>query len=340
MAGIIPGVSLLGQSTANINRLNYMSRQMNDLQRQIGTQKRYDTMTGFGLDTQRILQLHGDHDQIKAYSSNIDHAVNNITTMSDTFSKVIETLNNLVSILQSQPRDAEFNAELVGSEARNAIDFITDITNLNVGGRYLFAGTDALTAPVADTSTLNANFAAEINSWMNGTNTTGQLLTNSGNFSGAALGLSTSIFSAQKVSVRISTETEITYGAIADRSGVQEALRALGFMANLRAPDPAVDIPTDADFSTAIDQVLVFARNAIRDMQSTLGSMSGALTLASSIQETHKMDINIFAGQIEKAENIDAAEIIAMLQALQTQLTASYEATRISSQLSLANYIR
>ena len=174
---------------------------------------------------------------------------------------------------------------------------------------------------------------------MAGTNTTGQLLTNAANFSGTDLGLSSSIFSAQKVSVRISTQTEITYGAIADRSGVQEALRALGFMANLRAPDPAVDVPTDADFSDAIDQVLVMARNAVSDMQDSLGSMSGALTLAKSIQETHKLDINILSGQIDDEENIDPAEVIAMLQALQTQLTASYEATRIASQLSLANYI-
>jgi flagellar hook-associated protein 3 FlgL len=339
MSGITPGVSLLGLSTSQYNRLGTMSRMMDDLQRQIGTQKKYDSLTGFGLEAQGLLQLRADKDQLETYSTNIDSAVQNMKNMTDVITRGVESLNKLASLLQSQARDSSFDTALINSEARNALSFFEDIANYNFSGRYLFAGTDSTTAPLADTTALIANGATEIADWMAGINTTTQATTNLTNLSGTALGFSSSLSSAQPMTVRIGPKMEVSYGAIADRSGMQDAVRALGILANLRAPDPAVDTPTNTDFSDMIDYITGVMNQATTAMQSSLGSMSGTMTLAQDIQESHKLDINLYAGQVDKKENIDTAEVIARLQALQTQLSASYEATRIMSQLSLANYL-
>jgi flagellar hook-associated protein 3 FlgL len=339
MTIINAGVSFLGQFDSQSRLLVGMRVQMDDLSRQIGTKKKFDTLGAFGLDTQRILQLHAGTDQLQTYSSNIDSANANMKLMSDSMTKITDNLNKMVSFLQSQPQDAQFDASAVGTQASQMIDFITDIANINLGGRYLFAGTDAQNPPVADREGLKANFAAQVNNWLSGGIPTNTLLSNTDAFSGTTLGLSATVSSAQNVNVQIDKNLEISYGAVADRSGIQDALRALGFMANLRAPDPATDVPNNAQFATVIDHVLAVARKAIDDIQVAQGKMSGSLDLSSSIQDEHKQDINILSGQLSDAEDADPAEAISRLQALQTQLNASYEVTRIISQLTLTNFL-
>jgi flagellin-like hook-associated protein FlgL len=333
------GVSFLGQSNAQISRLNNMRTQMDDLERQVGTQKKFETMTGFGLGTQRILQLHADRDHSQVFSDNIDSAVSNMTLMSNSMTKITDGLNKMISFLQNQPQDAQFNATDVNTQAQQMLDFITDVTNTNIAGRYLFAGTDTQNAPVADLTTLNANLQSEVTNWLSGATTTPQLLTNTDGLSGTALGFSPSISGAQDVTVRIDTNLEISYGAVADRSGIQDVLRSLAFMANIHAPNPATDVPTNAQFGTAIDHILATARSAVDAIQTAQGKMSGTLDLSKSIQDTHKHDINLFSSQIDAAENSDATSVIVQLQALQTQLQASYQVSHIVSQLSLTNYI-
>jgi flagellar hook-associated protein 3 FlgL len=276
---------------------------------------------------------------ISSYSSNIDAAVQNITLMNDTMTRVMEMISNMASILQNQPRDVDFDAATVNQVAAQGLDFIADMANLEVNGRYLFAGTDSLTRPVADLNLLKANGLAELNAWMAGSSTTTTYINNVAAFTGTGLGLSATVSTAQNISVRVSNETEISYGAIADRSGFQEALRAFGVLANLRAPDPALDTPSDADFDTVVDNLLTVLRDAGTALQGTLAGMSGSLFLAKGIQEAHTQDLALYAKQIDKAENADTAEAIAMLQALQTQLTASYQMTSILSQLSLTNFL-
>jgi flagellar hook-associated protein 3 FlgL len=336
---VIPGVSLLGNSNAQINRLNQMRRQMDDLERQVGTQKKYDTLAGFGISAQTLLQLHADRDQIETYVDNIEATLSNIKTMSDAMTSITKAVNQMVSVVQNQPQNGQFDASLVNSMAQQTLDLIASVANLNITGRYIFAGTDSQTAPVANVTALNTNMSTELTNWLSGANTTNQLIANTDGFSGTALGFSSSISSAQSQSIRIDNATEVSYGAIADRSGIQDALRAVALMANLRAPNPATDVPNNTQFGLAIDHILSVARTSVTEMNDTQSTMNGALTIAQAIQDTHKQDINLLSSRISDMEDTDTTEVITMLQTLQTQLTSSYEVTRIVSQLSLANFI-
>ena len=58
-----------------------------------------------------------------------------------------------------------------------------------------------------------------------------------------------------------------------------------------------------------------------------------------SIADRHETDMATLEGLTGNAENIDTTEAIAKLQSVQTQMTASYEITRIVSQLSLVNFL-
>lgn len=336
---ITTGVSFMGQSEAGIQRLSRMRAQMDELARQVGTQKRYETLTGFGLDTQHILQLYADRDLLRAFSDNIDATLFNMRVLSDSMTKITDGLNKIITLVQSQSTSGQFDAALINSQAQQMLDYVADVANLKLNGRYLFAGTDTQNAPVADKATLRANFQAQVTSWLAGGITTTQLAANTDAFSGTALGFSSTIASAQNVSVRIDNTLEVSYGAIADRSGIQDALRALGFLSEIKQPDPMTDVPTDADLGTTIEHILATLRGAVTTIQGKQGIINGSLDLAKSIQDTHKQDINLLSSQIDTAENIDPAEVIVRIQALQTQLTSSYEVTRILSQLSLANFL-
>jgi flagellar hook-associated protein 3 FlgL len=245
----------------------------------------------------------------------------------------------MVSVVQSQPQNGQFDTQLVNNTAKQTLDLIASVANLQITGRYIFAGTDSQTAPVANLATLGTNFSTEVNNWMSGASTTNQLMANTDGFSGTALGFSSSISSAQNLTVRIDSATEISYGAIADRSGIQDALRAVAFMANIRPPNPATDVPNNTQFGTIIDHIASMARTAVDEMNNTQSTMNGALTIAQAVQDTHKQDINLLSSRISDMEDTDATQAITELQTLQTQLTSSYEITRIVSQMSLANYI-
>lgn len=339
MTSIKSSVSFLAQSEAQVTRLLNMRRQMDDLSRQAGTQKKYDTLDGFGLGTKRILELHADFDSVSAYSANIDSAISNMNFMVLSMGKMTDSLNGMISFFQTQPQNNLYDTNAVRTRAGQMIDFVTDVANVKIGGRYLFSGSDASTEPIADRTTLKNNFAGLINDWMAGTITTDQLIANADALTGPALGLAPSLSGAQDVTVQIDKNLEISYGAVADRSGIEDVLSVLSFMTNLRPPNPATDVPTTADFERVMNHILSAGRSAVDKVQLSQGKMTGSIDLATNINETHKQDINLFGGQIIETENADPAEVIVKLQALQTQINASYQVTRILSELSLANVL-
>ena len=135
--------------------------------------------------------------------------------------------------------DSSADVPALAKLAKNALNFIHDLANLQIDGRYLFAGTNTTSPPSIDKSTMNANFQTEITNWLNGTTTTAQLQTNVAAFTTADLGLDPALSTAGNVSVRIDDATELDYTVLADQSGFQEMIRALGLMANMQVPGPA-----------------------------------------------------------------------------------------------------
>ena len=150
---LITGVSFLGQSVTQTQRLKEMHQTLGDLQRQITTQKKHEPLAGFGADAQRILQLRSEKSQLEAYSGNIDKALTRIDLMSDTMDKVADAVREITDAIRLQPEGAAFDMDDISERAQQLLDFVVDLANLEFDGRFLFAGTDAQNIPYADPNT-------------------------------------------------------------------------------------------------------------------------------------------------------------------------------------------
>lgn len=336
----ILGVSFLGQTVSQSNRLKDLNQTLADLERQISSGKKHDTLAGFGgVVAQNVQRVRMDRSRVQTYLDNITTVNTRINAMSQAMTSARKSVSQVIDGLVTALHESSEDVGTLSTLAKNALKFVQDLANLNVGGRYLFAGSDTTSAPYIDDAQLNTNYQTEVTNWLNGTNTTAQFSANVDGFSATALGLNPALSSSGTVAVRIDQSTEVDYTVKADQDGFQEIIRALGLMANLKVPDPNVDIPTTAELDDMLTKVLTIARAGVAQLdqaETDLGTKSGFIN---AIMEDHQQDAATLDGLIGDTENTDMTDAVTKIQALQTQLQSSYEVTSIISKLSLVNFL-
>lgn len=336
----IIGVSFLGQSVSQSNRLKEMNTALADLGRQISSGKKFDTLAGFGgVVAENVQRVRMDRSRVQTYLDNIVTVNTRIKAMSQAMASARKSVQQVIDGLVTALHDSSEDVGTLSALAENALKFVQDLSNLNVGGRYLFAGSDTTSTPFVDDAQLNANFQTEVTNWLSGANTTAQFSANVDAFSATALGFNAALSSSGTVAVRIDQSTEVDYTVKADQDGFQELVRALGLMANLKVPDPNVDVPTVADLDEMLGKVLSIARAGVAQLDqadTNLGTKSGFIN---AIMEDHERDASTLDGLIGDTENADMTDAVTKIQALQTQLQSSYEVTSIISRLSLVNFL-
>jgi len=334
----ISRVSFLGSSQAQIARLRELNTTLADLTRQISSRKKHATLAGFGADAATVQRNRMDKNRVQIYLDNLTSVTNRIKQMDIAMNSARDAVSQVIEGIATAVHDSVSDVSTLATIAKNALAFVQNLSNLKHDGRYLFAGSDTANAPFQDASTLNANFQTEITDWLNGTNTTAQLVANVNAFTTADLGMNPGLSAAGPVAVRIDDETELDYTVRADQDGFQEIIAALGLMANLTVPGPG-DIPDTSDVEDVMQLVLGKAREGVRKLDNAATRLGSNFNLIKSVQETHKNDVALLDGLISDAEDSDTTEVVAQLNSLQTQLQASYEVTRLASQLSLVNFL-
>jgi flagellar hook-associated protein 3 FlgL len=332
------GISFLGQTTTQIDRLNDLRTTLSDLQRQVTTQKKYETMAALGSASLNVQRLRGDTNQIKGYIDNIDAVSTRMDVMTSSMAQAADLGRELISGIQIQVRNGQVDMDTISQIAQQSLKMMQDLANQTLEGRYLFAGSDSLSPPFVDDSTLTSNFQAQISSWLAGTQTDVQLNNNTDAFTAVNLGFANGLATAGNVTARIDTNLDIDYTVKADGDGFKDIMRALAFAANLTYPTGA-DVATPDQFNNVLDHILSLAGQGVQEMDAATAQLSSKYTLVKDLQQNHKADFNLYSSQIDKAENVDTTQVVAELQALQTQLTASYQVTHIVSQLSLVNFM-
>lgn len=332
------GISFLGLSTMQQSRLKTLHLSMSDLQRQITTQKKHDSYSGLGFDSLPLQKFRMDKGRIESYLDNIKSVTTRINLMSDSMTRAADMGRQLMGSLQSQTED-DVDIETIKTIARNGMEFLRDLVNITLEGRHLFAGSDTEAQPFSSQNTLDTNFQTEVTNWLNGTITTAQIGTNANAFTSAQLGFNPALSSSGSISIRIEDTTEVDYTVMGDANGFDDIMRAMGFAANMEFPDPATDVPTNADYHAVINQILSIVKRGVDAMDRSVVTLGSKFNIINDLQTTHERDVALFENFIADIENADTTEAVTQLQALQVQMTASYEVSRIVSQLTLVNYI-
>ncbi len=332
-------ISFAGQTKAQSSRLLDLRNSMAELQRQMATQKRSDTFSGLGSDAGTIQKLRTDTNDIQRYMKNIDRISIRTQMMSDAMTEAVKIGREVMNSMRMQTREGEVEMGAINVVASENLQFLQDLMNTNYQGAYVFAGNDVNNAPVEELSILNNNIQSEMNNWLAGMQTPNQFLNNVNALSGTDLSYSNSLQSAGDVYIKIDTNVEINYTVKADDNSFKELMRGIAMAANLKQPDPAVDIATDSEFYQIYDEIITKIADAVDNLDKENFSLASKNSLMGNIEARHVKDVNLLKTLLSKTEDVDTAETIVKLQAVQSQLTASYEATKVVSQMMLINFL-
>lgn len=335
----INSVSFMGRSTAQINRLKNLNTLMTDLQRQLATQKKAENYAGLGTNATTVQRVRADASRLDGYLNNIDSLTTRIESMSDAMDRIATQGRTLIESITSQTRQGEVEIDSIKTIAKNALDFVQELVNHTYDGRYLFAGSDNANKPYIDDLGLNTSFQNDVADWLDGTISTNDIINNTEGMTAQDLGFSPTISSGGAVRTQIDDGLEIDYTVRGDIDGFQDVIRALGFAANLEYPDPATDTPTDGEFHEVLTKIMNIARRGVEQIDEANLQLNSKMTLVQSVQEAHGQDKAQMQLLTDNIENVDTTEVVARIQALQTQLSASYQVTNLVSQLSLVNFL-
>jgi flagellar hook-associated protein 3 FlgL len=336
----ITNVSFLGQTVSQNNNLSSLNSQIATLEQQISSGQQNQTLAGFGgVTAQNVVNTRIDSSNIDAYLSNITTVNNNINQMNQALtsaqSSVQQVINGIASAIQQSPANVP---SLIGL-AKNTLGFVEDLANLNVNGRYMFAGSDTTAQPVTGDATLNSNMQSEVTGWLNGSISTAQFQADVAGLSNTQVGLNPALSTSGSVTAQIDHNTNIDYTVNAGTSGFQNVIKALGLLANLKVPNPATDTPTTAELEQMLTQVSQLAQSGVNQLAQAQGQLGNTAALIHSVQGDQQQDQATLKSYLSSTENTDTTKAVTQLQALQTQLQASYDVTSTLSKLSLVNFL-
>lgn len=332
-------VSFLGRTNSQINRLNDLNGTLADLERQMSTGKKYDTLAGLGTAAQSVQNYRIGIKTDNTYLDNINTVTTRINVMSQALTSASASGRQLIQTLTLQGQNGSEDMGLINQLAKQALAFVSDLANTQIDGRYVFAGSDSSQQPYTDATSLALNMQGQVTNWLNGSQTTSQMLTSVDGLSNTQLGLNSALSASGNVTAHIDNTTDVDYTVNAGSDGFSDIIRTLGLAANLTTPG-TTDTPTAADLDTVVKKILTMAQDAVAKLDTANADLGNKLSLINAVKDQHTQDVNTLTSLVSDKEDTNTTEAVAKIQALQTQLQASYQVTSLVSQLSLVNFIK
>jgi len=343
MTLLTPGVSFFGQTQAQTKRLGDLNNTLADLTRQMTTQKKYTTFSGFGTNSLNIQRLHMDKTLTDSYLTNLNTVSLRMNLMTDSLTRGANAGRDLLnSLTTGQTGDAN-DVQVMKQVAANNIVLMKDYVNQQTDGRYLFSGDATTTKPLSESAidTATLKIQGMFSDWQNGTITTAQLMTQMDSLTPEDLGFDPQLSSAGPVSARIDDGFNMDYTSIASKNGFQDVFKAMMLAANFDQPDPAASPPgpTQDDYEQVKTAIVNLTSKGIKETDQSGAALSTSYAYVQTSIDNHTSDAGLYANMIGGLEDADTTDVVARIQTLQTQLQASYQVTGIVSQLSLVNYL-
>lgn len=261
-----------------------------------------ETYADLGASSSKLISMENALARQQTLADNTQTALDRVESMYSAVGSMVDLGDDLRSSL-SQLLSASDDTVDYQEVGQGILDDLADLLNLQVDGRYLFAGGATTTAPV-DVSKL-AEPATPSSA-------------------------DTSYYLGDDAvqSVTVSDQSSIDYGVTASESGFEKLLRAANILANIDTSDD--DAVTEAyDLATrGLDEVIA--------VQGRLSVNAGRLEAFAERQDTA---LSLLGDRISDVKSVDVAEVTVEVSQLQTILQASYSALSKVSSLSLVNFL-
>jgi flagellar hook-associated protein 3 FlgL len=306
-------ISALAETNQVIQSLSQLQTQGNTLEQQISTGLQSPTFGGIALQATQLVDLTATQSQQQGYINTI----NTVSPTLQTMSLAASTITSLVQQFGTQLQTDAFDqtGATVQSQAQGLLAEVGNYLNTQGSEGYIFSGSDTSTPP------FNAS----------GLPNPGDLVTavNGAPPSGYYQGNDT------EASAQVDTNLNLQYGVSADNPAFEQVVRVLNFLAN-SGPLSASN-PTDIANVNQAQTILTNATTQLQQLTSGIGAQQAEL---SDTLQAHQQSLTLAQSTIANITQVNSATAITQLDALQTQMEASYQTVNILQNLSLANYMK
>jgi flagellar hook-associated protein 3 FlgL len=332
-------ISTLGQQLNLVARMKDIQANMSKYQQQVTTGVKHNSFADYGVDSLKIQRYRASLKELEAYSYNIANAQVNISQMNQAIDENMKQAQNILAAIGLQlPKGEEFSMETIRQAANTALQVIESNVNTEIGGRYLFSGSDVTNKPYTGGSGATNNIAQQVSNWLDGTVDTDTFISGLDGMTDTEMGFSTTVQTAKKIYARADDSYEVDYTVKANNDGFKKVINGLRALTQMEYPE-GTDVANKDNFYAVINHVYASIKSGIDDMRaeaSKLGTASSALEVMTT---NHQNDTQSLQVVLENTEAADTTDAIIRFQTLQTQLEASYNITSIVSQLSLARFL-
>lgn len=339
---MVSRVSTAGSIVQNLLNLRNNAANFDLLSYRIATGKNFQQLRDYGTDATRLVDLRQEIASRDAYVRSITMTsvfTNAYDASLDRLADITQDLLDAADPLSTQDTNWTADSEIL---ANNMLLDAEANLNVEIGGRYLFAGSNYTVAPVNNLRNLNIYPVAEI-----GTadtiesfnqvpemtyDATGPLYQS---YHSSFAGTGTLDSNAWEVaSLTISDGQTVDYGITATDEAFQ--LLVDGLMRFKSATATGLTEDERKGFLAEARNLANTARDSIRQLQSANGIATETMTNA---QALHGSFIDISLTAMNGIEVADTAEAATRLSILQTQMQASYSVIAKRQQLSLVNFL-
>lgn len=341
-------VSEIGRMNRMIVYNRALQTRLNQAAEQVSSGKKYSSLGEMGARAFDSLQLRQELSRAESYKAN------SATLQSRGKAAVLvgEKIGSAVAELANQvvgtprARLAIDGAQILRDLARNALGEVVGLLNTKYEGRYIYASNDTANKPISDASlnafdsairdqvgkiTVPGITVADITDPVGGTKHIAASDTAySATFAAASPNGMNAVPVADNLSIKIDVDAANPY--------FRDILRGLTTLANI--PDYAAVAPEQrAEFEKLLDDAATTLTGAVGNLNTQMAKVGNSVNWADSISKRHS-DIDVLLKQrLSEVEDVDPAEAITRLNALQNQMVAAYKATSMLSQMSLVNYL-
>ncbi|MEH6633338.1 MAG: flagellin [Halopseudomonas aestusnigri] len=300
-------ISTFANNTALMAQALKVQSQLAEKQMESASGDKSQDYKGVAQTASQIVSLESSINRSMTYVDNGELVIGRIEVMQSSITSLIDLANNFKSDLTATLGGDNASTVGINTIANSNLEEAAATINLQVGGRYLFAGsaTDQPPVSVGDPPyTAISSPSTAQDSYYSGNDDT--------------------------ASVQVNDKLNLEYGVAGSDSGFEKLLRAMNISANA-SEDPMDQAAFEEAFellNEAMDELLV---------------VQTELTVAFNTTERaldDQVDYQLYAGNwLDDAKTADVGQTTLELSQLEAQLEASYSATTKLINLSLTDYI-
>ena len=359
------GSSSYGTLDRLLGSLGSLQAQYGTLQQQSATGKLATSYAGLGAMSGQVVDLTSATSQSDAYVQAITIAQSKAAVMQDALTQLNSVVSNMAAgALTLSGSSAAGSVDSVAQEARQALSQVVSLLNTKNGSDYVFSGADTANPPVPSPDsvtssglytkigaqvaalattptspaigTVIANTVAIAQDPSAGTTIFSSYLTGAGANAPPDL---IQVSASEKVSLDLPVNRNA--GATSDPSingtgsAMNDVLRSLSVIANSTGA-----MASNPDFQVLMkdaSSTLTSAATTLTAEAGQIGLTQNALTAATASHASLKTALTT---QLTGLTDVDMASTISTLQAVGSQLQASYNVLAIARNLNLASYLQ